>query len=54
MLEAATNLYGVVKNWVIAIHQTRKGCGELLKKVGYDVIAEDPVRVEGSPEPDPW
>uniref|UniRef100_A0A7S1I840 Methyltransferase FkbM domain-containing protein n=1 Tax=Eutreptiella gymnastica TaxID=73025 RepID=A0A7S1I840_9EUGL len=49
MLEAATNLYGVVKNWVIAIHQTRKQCGELLKKVGYDVIAEDPVRVEGEP-----
>ena len=47
MLSAATELFGVVKNWVIAIHQTRNECGALLKKVGYEVIAEDPVRVEG-------
>jgi FkbM family methyltransferase len=49
MLSAATELFGVVKNWVIAIHQTRNECGALLKKVGYEVIAEDPVRVEGEP-----
>eukprot|EP00667_Euglena_gracilis_P013795 EG_transcript_14262 len=49
MLSAATDLYGVVQNWVIAIHQTRQQCGALLKQVGYEVIAEDPVRVEGEP-----
>lgn len=51
MLSAATDLYGVVQNWVIAIHQTRQQCGALLKQVGYEVIAEDPVRVEGVPIP---
>lgn len=49
MLSAATDLFGVVQNWVIAIHQTRQQCGEMLKKVGYEVIAEDPVRVQGEP-----
>eukprot|EP00997_Jenningsia_sp_PLL12_P008015 NODE_472_length_1714_cov_39.213814_g393_i0.p2 GENE.NODE_472_length_1714_cov_39.213814_g393_i0~~NODE_472_length_1714_cov_39.213814_g393_i0.p2 ORF type:complete len:239 (-),score=72.36 NODE_472_length_1714_cov_39.213814_g393_i0:65-781(-) len=49
MLSAAEKLFGVVQNWVIAIHQTRQACGELLKKHGYTIIQEEPLRVEGEP-----
>eukprot|EP01012_Entosiphon_sulcatum_P025262 TRINITY_DN3057_c0_g1_i2.p1 TRINITY_DN3057_c0_g1~~TRINITY_DN3057_c0_g1_i2.p1 ORF type:complete len:323 (+),score=47.57 TRINITY_DN3057_c0_g1_i2:1401-2369(+) len=49
MLEAATDLFGVVQNWVIAIHQTRQECGKVLRRNGYTLIHEDPERVPGEP-----
>eukprot|EP00906_Rhabdomonas_costata_P024383 RCo035059 len=49
MLSAADRCFGVAQNWVIAIHQTRQQCGEVLRAHGYTIVEEEAVQVEGEP-----